>query len=246
MRTSISLIVLASIAFLPGTAIAADEEETYVDATYYICDGSQLERADELIESVAKPVYDAAVKAGDISGWGWLAHHTGGKWSRILYHTAGSVTDALAAQDKIIDKIDDAAAKEFGAICKTHEDYIWRGVTGSGGNVLSTDRGKVGLSAYYVCDGREAAADEIVEAVFAPVYNSHMGAGKLTSWGWSEHIIGGKYRRLATMTAADWPALFAVREKIIDAAGDSELATQFSEICGSHTDYLWMIQHESP
>ena len=68
----------------------------------------------------------------------------------------------------------------------------------------------------------------------------------LTSWGWSEHIIGGKYRRLSTMTAENWDDLFAVRESIIEDAQDSELAGLFSEICHSHTDYMWEIVHESP
>jgi len=234
---------------LSAGAIAQDEEETYIDATYYYCDGSQLERLDELIESAAKPVYEAAIKAGDITGWGWLAHHTGGKWSRVLYHSAGSVVAAIAAQDKIIDRIqadNPAAVDEFGKACRSHDDYIWRGITGNGGTVLGAERGKVGLSAYYVCDSREAAADEIVETVFAPVYDAQVGDGKLSSWGWSEHIIGGKYRRLGTMTAADWPSLFAARAAIIDAGGDSELASQFGEICHSHADYMWNIQHESP
>jgi len=245
MRTSIILVTLALSFCLSGGALAQDEDATYISATYYYCKGG-LKRADELVESVAKPVYDAALKAGDITGWGWLAHHTGGKWSRLLYHSAGSIEELIASQDAIIDKIDDAAAEEFGKICASHDDYIWHGLTGSGGDVLSTDRGKVGLSAYYVCDSREAVADEIVETVFAPVYNSQVGEGKLTSWGWSEHIIGGKYRRLATMTAADWPSLFAVRGAIIDAAQDSELADQFGEICSSHADYMWIIEHESP
>jgi len=229
--------------------MAQEEDETYIYATYFYCDSSQQERVDEIVESANKPVYDAAVKAGEIQGWGWLAHHTGGKWRRILYHSAGSVEALLAAQESIGDKMDADhadATSDFDKICKSHDDYIWRGITGTDGNVLGTERGKVGLSTYFVCDTREAVADEIVKTVFAPEYDSHVGKGKLTSWGWSEHIIGGKYRRLSTMTAADWPALFAVRSAIIEAAGDSELATQFGEICDSHTDYMWEIRHESP
>jgi hypothetical protein len=230
---------------ISGGARAGDEDATYVSATYYSCSGS-LKRIDELIDTVGKPVYDAAVKSGDIKGWGWLTHHTGGKWDRILYHTAGSIEQTIVAQDAIIAEIDDAAVKEFGENCGDHEDYIWKGIVGSGGNVLSTKRGEVALSAYYVCDHRETVADEIVKAVFAPLYDANVGPGKLTSWGWSEHIVGGKYRRLATMTAQDWPSLFAVRAKIVEAAGDSELAGQFGEICNSHADYMWVIEHEVP
>ena len=248
MKTPTSMVVLAAVACLSTAVLADDHEAIYVDSSYYICSGG-LDRVDELIETVVKPLYDAAVKAGDIKGWGWLSHHTGGKWTRVLYHTSGSVTGAIAAQDKLIDKVmaDHAdAVEEFGEVCKTHDDYIWKGITGSGGNVLSTDRGEVGLSAYYVCDSREAVADEIVETVFAPVWNANVGKGKLSSWGWAEHIIGGKYRRLATLTAANWDDLFAVRESVIEAAQDSDLAGLFGEICHSHADYMWEIQHESP
>ena len=242
-----NLTALVAIACLSTAALAQDEEETYIYSTYYYCDVTQQDRADEIIESVDKPIYDAAVEDGTITGWGWLAHHTGGKWRRIQYHSAGSVVALLAAQEAIGEKLDASGrGDELGKICNSHDDYIWHGVTGSGGSVLGSDRGKVGLSAYYVCDSREAAADELVKTVFAPIYDSQVGDGKLISWGWSEHIVGGKYRRLATMTAADWSSLFAARANIIEAASDSELGREFSDICDSHADYLWEIRHENP
>lgn len=247
MRTIISLVALCSCALIPVTALAEDEQETYIYSTYMYCDVTQQDRADEIVAAVDKPIYDAAVKDGTITGWGWLAHHTGGKWRRVRYHTAGSVEKLLAALEAIGEKQDAADdSDEFGKICNSHDDYIWRGVTGSGGDVLSTARGKVGLSAYYVCDSREGAADEIVKAVFAPLYDAHVGDGKLTSWGWSEHLVGGKYRRLATMTAEDWPALFAARASIIEASDDSELGDVFADICDSHADYMWEIRYENP
>lgn len=249
MKTSLITATLVASLCLSSAALAQDEEQTYLYATYYYCDGSQQDRIDEIIESSAKPIYDAAVKAGEINSWGWLVHHTGGKWRRILYHGAGSMDDLLATQDALLDKMEaqhGEAMQEFGRLCNSHDDYIWRGITGSGGDILSTERGKVGLSAYYVCDSREPVADEIVKTVFAPQFDAQVSNGKLTSWGWSEHIIGGKYRRLSTLTAADWPSLFAAREELVEAGGDSPLAGQFGEICDSHVDYMWEIRHESP
>lgn len=73
-----------------------------------------------------------------------------------------------------------------------------------------------------------------------------MKAGDIKGWGWLTHHTGGKYRRLSTMTAASWEDLFAVRNAIIEEAQDSELAGMFGEICHSHTDYMWEIQHEAP
>jgi hypothetical protein len=34
------------------------------------------------------------VEDGAITGWGWLAHHTGGTWRRIRYHNATSLDGA--------------------------------------------------------------------------------------------------------------------------------------------------------
>lgn len=247
--TTTIAITLAAIAGFAGQAFGQDDDQTHVYGIYYYCDASKQERADEIIATVAKPVYDAALKSGDIKGWGWLVHHTGGQWRRVLYHSAGSMSTLLSSQDEIIEQMeanDADAMTEFDGICGAHDDYIWRGVNGSGGGLLTQERGRVGFSAYFVCDSREPVADEIVETVFAPIYDAQVESGKLASWGWSEHIVGGEFRRLATMTSADWPTLFAAREAIIDAAGDSELATQFGEICDSHVDYMWDIQIEAP
>jgi len=247
MRTLINLIVLSTFVFLSNTAIAQDDKASYIYTTYFYCDVARQEEADEVFEDVDKPIFEAAVKDGTITGWGYLAHHTGGKWRRAQYYAAGSVVELLAAQEAIAERQEEEDdSDEFGEICNAHDDYIWRSVAASGGDILAVPRGKVGLSAYYVCDSREGAADEIVKTIFAPVYDSQVGPGKLSSWGWAEHIVGGKYRRLATMTAEDWPALFAARASILEAGQDSELGDQFGEICGSHTDYMWEIRHETP
>ena len=203
---------------------------------------------DAVVEKVQKPILDAAVADGTIKGWGWLAHHTGGKWRRLRYHSASSIDELLQALQTIGDKIDEASGDDntFGQICNQHDDYIWRSVTGSGGDVLSAPRGKVGISVYHQCKmSKENRADELVKTVFAPVYNAHVGDGKLRSWGWSEHMVGGKYRRLGTLTADDWPTLMKMRASIFESLKDNDLADEFGEICGSHSDYLWEIRYET-
>lgn len=236
----------ACLSFVAFAQDEKDEQQSYIYTTYYYCDVTRQEEADEIFEENDKPIFEAAFEDGTITGWGYLVHHTGGKWRRAQYYAAGSVVDLLAAQEAIAAQQDEGDSEDFGEICSSHDDYIWRGVTGNGGDIVGNPRGKVGLSAYYVCDSREAAADEIVKTVFAPVYDAHVAEGKLTSWGWAEHIVGGKYRRLGTMTAEDWPTLFAARASIIEAGQDSALGDQFGEICDSHADYMWEIQHETP
>jgi hypothetical protein len=245
-HTLASLLVGACLSV---TAMAQEDVQPYIYATYYHCDTTKQERADELVDSVWKPIYDDAVENESIVAWGWLAHHTGGTWRRILYFSAPTIDELLASQESIGDAIDEATgdSTEFGDICNSHDDYIWQSVTGSGGAVVGAPRGEVGLSAYHVCRmADEDRADELVKTVIGPVFDAHTGDGKLSSWGWSQHIVGGKYRRLATMTAKDWPTLFAMRGAIFEALDGNVLGDEFNEICGSHSDYLWDIQHEKP
>ncbi len=247
MNRSMNLAALVLIA-ASSSAVAQDEQErTYSYATYYYCDASTQEKADEIVKKDYAPHYDAAVKKGDILAWGWLLHHTGGKWRRILYHAAPSLDALLDAQEAIGDAIDNksaSASENFSKICKSHDDYIWQRAAGSD---PGQSRGDAAFSVYFYCDiGTEGQADEIVKTVFAPIYDAHTGEGKLTSWGWLSHIVGGKYRRLATMTAADHKTLLAQRAAIIGKLGDNELASTFNAICPSHQDYMWDVQIENP
>jgi hypothetical protein len=94
---------------------------------------------------------------------------------------------------------------------------------------------------------KEERADEIVKTVFAPVYDKAVADGKITSWGWNSHVVGGKYRRLATLSAKDFPSLLKARGEILDSIygeGENAAANEYATICTSHSDYLWEIQHE--
>lgn len=232
-----------------STALLAQEAApTFTYATYFYCSTATQEKADELVMKNSAPHYDAAVKDGTISRWGWMAHHTGGKWRRIQYYQSNSLAGLLKAQETINARIDKAMNGEddgFSAICSGHDDYIWQLEAGSAGKT----RGKAGLSTYHVCDlNREERADEIVNKVFAPVLNKAVADGKLTSWGWQSHVVGGKYRRLATMTATDHVGLLEAWGDVLDSvydADDNAAAIEFSDICYSHSDYLWDIQHET-
>ena len=142
MKISTLLGVAAlSVAVSAPAGLVADEhekkEETYIYATYFYCDASMEEKVDELVAKNSAPVYDAAVADGTIKGWGWLRHHTGGKWRRIRYHSAGSMEALLAGLDTVGERIADASGDDdaFGQICNGHDDYIWRSVAGSGGRL---------------------------------------------------------------------------------------------------------------
>src|SRR2546429_172372 len=97
------------------------------------------------------------------------------------------------------------------------EDYIWHVLAGNDGR---GHVGKVAFWTYYVCDqGRETQVDAEVKRDFAPKYDKLVTAGKLTSWGWAEQIVGGKYRRLSTMSAPTVESLIAAREHMVPDKG---------------------------
>lgn len=242
-------IVLQACLFLTVamTAQAQDKpKESFSYVTYFVCDVTQQERADEIFKELNKPFYDAAVADGTITAYGYNAHHTGGKWRRVQYYMAPTIQGLLDAQKKIGDQADAKNKKmgdEFGKICNSHDDYIWRRAAGTVGTVAP---GGAGFSTYYVCDSREAQADALVKQVFAPVYDKMVAEGKLKSWGWLEHIVGGQFRRLATMNATDMKSLMAARASINEAFSDNPLGDTFTDICDSHADYMWDVKFSNP
>jgi len=251
MNRSIGISILALALTAPAGLVAQEKEEAkdnYVYATYFYCNTATQEKADELVIKNVYPVYDAAVADGTINSWGWLSHHTGGQWRRIQYHSSDSVAGLLTAQETVAKRIEEASGgvdDGFSSICSAHDDYIWKS---EGGSATTGTRGKASISVYMVCDfSKEDRADEIVETVFAPIYNKAVADGKITSWGWLSHVVGGEYRRLSTMSADNYGDLIAAREEILETIygeGENAAAAEFSEICGSHTDYLWDVDHE--
>ena len=251
MKISIrgAVLLQACACLLFGSAALAQDKpaERFTYATYHVCDVTKQERADEIFAQLQKPIHDAAVADGTIKSWGWLAHHTGGKWRRAMYYGSDSIQGLLDAQKKIGDQVDAKDKKlseEFGKICNSHDDYIWRTVAG---NIGTVERGAAGFSVYYECDqGREDQADALVSQVFAPVYDKLVADGKLKSWGYNEHIVGGVYRRLATISATDTKALMEARGAIVEAMIDNPLGDTFTDICGGHADYIWDITSQNP
>jgi len=249
MKKIRNTIVLMGLAALAGGVQAQEAEAPtmFTYATYFYCDVTGQDRVDEIVKKVNAPIYDQMVKDGAITGWGWLAHHTGGQWRRIQYYQAPTVEALLDAQDEMDKRFAAVTAEdtEFGKICNAHDDYIWEVESGSSGK----GRGAAGFSVYYICDqSREERADEIIAKDLSAIMNKYVADGKLASWGWSSHWVGGKFRRLQTMTAANHKDLLKTRAALIDEiyAEDNKAGQEFNDICGSHVDYMWDIQLETP
>jgi hypothetical protein len=232
-------------------ASAQEEKRTYVYAYYFHCDAAKLSQADDAVNKLYKPVYDAGVADGTIKAWAWAAHNVGGEWMRLGYHTGPSLKAVIDANNTLDSRTNTKTNKEnakldksFNEACGTHEDYIWASVAGKD---VQGHRGNATFSTYYVCDSsREKQADALVKRVFAPMYDKMVADGKLVSWGWFEHMLGGKYRRLATMTAANVDALLEARMAIGKMLENDPLGEDFSGICGSHQDYMWDLKVQAP
>lgn len=254
LRRALYAVLTLTILAAPAVIRAQEDEEPvrpFVYATYYECDIADQGLADMIWNSVQAPIYDAAVEDGTISGWGWLVHHTGGKWRRASYSIAPTIEALLAAQETLgqrVQEADSQASARLSRICGAHDDYIWQSVTGSGGDgsIAVAQAGEAGVSQYMVCKmSEQRRADELVKTVFAPVYDGLVAGGKLSGWGWLEHSVGGKYRRLFTLRGADHAAVLGAWGDAIDQMVENHEAEmkEFNEICYTHQDYMWDIAH---
>lgn len=248
MKNKKLVCLLPALILTTGIVNAQDDEtpKRYTYATYLYCDTSTEDAIDAHMKEKEKPVMDKLVDDGVLLGWGWLRHHTGGKWRRIRYLQSDSLNGALAGLDKMGEALDAALGDDeegTGAACKYHDDYIWQVKAGTTGS----ERGNAGLSVYFVCNiSAEDRADEIVANDFTPIYDKLVEDGKITSWGWQAHVVGGSIRRLFTMTGSDFAGVLDARGEALASmsSDDDGPGAEFTAICGKHHDYLWDIVHE--
>ncbi len=249
--------VLVPLACVLAAGIAhtqeADSEKLYAYATYFVWAPDGESRADEIINSTFRPNYDAAVEHGDISSWSWLQHFVGGFWRRVLVITAAdmdSLLDASGALGEVIEDQTPEAGRAFSGICASHEDYIWESVPGVSTGATAGSRGEVGFTAYFQCDlNKEDRADELVRDVFGPIYDRYISDAGLMTWNWLAHNVGGDYRRILTMTAADHKTMMKTRAAILAEFDDRRVeraVKELNDICPAHDDYMWNILIQSP
>jgi len=246
-----TLLLAANV---PQTALAQDDEPTpIIYGTYLQCEPGSSARASEIIRDSWGPIAQARIDSGELRAWGSLTHHTGGEWSRAIYHVAMDRAQLFTTLDEMgaewIDS-DPAAAAEFWEACDEHEDYVWTYVDGSDApEEVARQRPTAGMSTYWVCDeGRGALADLLSEQVFAEAWNEQVESGLINSWSWHAHFIGDKYRRLLVADASNHADIMTARDNVIEWAANnaSDLAGEFSNVCNGHVDYLWDIELSSP
>ena len=81
----------------------------------------------------------------------------------------------------------------------------------------------------------------ITAGIITPGGDGLIENGNIASWGWLEHYVGGKIRRLLTMTAASHKATLQARDYSVEViyADGNEAGAEFGSICSNHVDYMW-------
>lgn len=244
------MLVMALLALTGGAYAQSGEQPTaYAYATYYVCDVATQGNMDNIVRANEAPVFDRWVEEDKLSAWGYLSHFTGGRWRRAQFHVSPTLEDALRVQAEIFSEIysDNREGGQARAeACEAHDDYIW---AVNQGTAIPADRGKASLSVYYLCDSsREIRADRIFEEGIAPSLEQFREDGKIRTWSWQSHVLGGPFRRLLIVTGDDYAVLSRVRRDAMRSLYESsaEGGREFSEICNSHEDYLWDIVHGTP
>lgn len=236
-------LALFAIAALPLAAQDEEKEksERIVYASYFYCDATRLAEVDELIAEGAS-VWDQAVTDGKMNDWGWLIHHTGGKWRRVFYGVGSDIESLNKAMNEAGAEV--AAMdpdNKFNDICGGHEDYIWSQVTGSG--EITGQAPNFAYSIYMKCDPSSVAlADTLFKTFYEPAMNEAMGEGGLGGWGYLAHVVGGHYNRLLAMRGADMSSVMDGADAAFGAVFENhpEVGRAVNEICSSHSDNLWV------
>jgi len=236
----------------PSRAQVADPEKLFAYVTYFICATDRESRADEIIESSFKPHYDQAVEQGQIASWAWMQHYIGGNWRRALVVITTDIDAALETSGALGEIISDEtpeAGRAFSQICSSHDDYVWESVPGIGGGPVAANRGGATFSTYLQCDlALEDRADELIGELFSEIYDAHVADDRLTSWNWLKQSVGGNWRRLLTMGAADHNALLQARAAIqedLKGRKFSRALREYREICHTRNDYMWDVLLET-
>jgi hypothetical protein len=242
-------VLLLSVGTLVATSSSVQAQNpptSFSMVTYYRCAQGDTARADSIFKEQFAPFLKSEQSAGRLTSFGWLSHVEGGEWRRALY-VIGTALDKLADARQALVKMGQSperakAFEEFGRLCPSHDDYIWRSKSSSeSGADPGRMRSPYAMATYYDCDSNETEADAVLAGALAPVLNQRVKAGAIDSWFWMEHLFGGVYRRLLVIDGKDEKSLLAnwasLQDDLQKAAPD--MARRLDQICHSHADYIW-------
>lgn len=244
MRRAVFLSVMFGMVW-GGEAVVAQNGPPVLFSVYFTCDQNRELAADLIMADAIAPIMDRHVEAGNLGGWGWLAHRVGGSWRRVEFMLAQDFETLMDTRNALVAERQEeasAAVAELNDICPDHDDYVWTQVSAAPPAGPGLPPAPSRMSTYYRCNaGMVARADEIFNETLAPLMNRHTGPNALRGWGWWAHQVGGEYRRFLTMNAVDGPTLYTHWGAALTDMGNEapEALQEFNRICGAHTDYQW-------
>jgi hypothetical protein len=106
-----------------GERVGARAPASY--STYFGCDRSRLDRADEIVRGSAATALNAMVADGSLSAWRWHGHVLGGNFARLLVLDAPTHADVIRANNRLGEDMDAEDLAELTDICGNHQDYLW-------------------------------------------------------------------------------------------------------------------------
>jgi hypothetical protein len=242
--------VCAATVMLAAAVVSAQEATTYVFGQYFRCNEAKEDRADAIYKETVAPILEKQVKAGKLITAGWERHWMGGEWRRLGIMIGTDLNAMVAARDAYVGELTKehaAAAEEMSSICPSHDDYVWAVVASSRPpDSVGTNRPAVGSTTYFQCDAsKEDEADAIVKTAFAPVFDQQVKDGKIVSWTWIRHVMGGKYRRALVLDGNTHAGMLTFWNGVSPALDKAapELGRRFNQICSSHSDYIWDLSN---
>lgn len=239
-KTALALLT-GLVALAPGAE--AQDPPAFVMGVYYRCNQGLEAQADEAVREALAPIVQRQIDAGNLTNMLWLTHDMGGAWRRLFATTGTDLGQMMAARQAIITEFtqeEEDAAERLSAACPGHDDYVW--VASITSTTDAQNVGSASVSSYHMCDrSREGRADQIFRDVLAPLYQKHMDLGHLSSYGFYGHRVGGVFRRLETVSGADHVTVLNMQGAVYTEAfqNDPLAMAEFSDICQTHTDYLW-------
>lgn len=100
-------------------------------STYFVCDVSRQQRADEIMEQAYAPALNRLLQEGKLKGWTWFGHVLGGEYRRLLAYLGDDHKALIAAVEEYSSQVrreNPSLSSEFSAICNSHTDYLWDNV----------------------------------------------------------------------------------------------------------------------
>ena len=236
MRAFGPLLLLIALATPVGVDAQDQDTPRYAFAMYYECNPNLEGAVDQAVMGSIAPIYQRHVDSGDLDSWAWRAHAIGGPWRRSAVIVASDLETVLETRAAIVREVQaeaPAAVNLLNAGCPVHEDYVWWLMLESQ-EASATPEATPSLTAFYRCDGAPLGeVGTIVRERVGPFLEGMVREGRLTTWAWGGHVMGGVYDQVLYLAGDSHISILQARADL-NSAG----VGNFGQLC-SREEYAW-------